>query len=67
MLTVIRPSVPGYSVKHHPVKVTALEYLREALSQERYEEMKEIAEIAKEFGATYWELHNVLTHTENES
>ena len=47
--------------RHHPVKVTALNYLHEALLKERYEEMKEMLEIAREFGAGEWELRESLT------
>lgn len=35
----------------HPVRTTALLYLREALHAENYEQCKEIIGIAKEFGA----------------
>ena len=44
----------------HPVKLTALLYLREALLEERYEEMEELVEIAQDFGAGYWEIRDVL-------
>jgi len=44
----------------HPIKITALSYLTEALSQERYEELHGIIEVAKEFGATQWEIKNIL-------
>ena len=45
----------------HPVKLTALQYICEALIDERYEEMEELVGIAKEFGAGYWELRTALT------
>ena len=54
----------GLSPKTHPVKLTALDYLREALLKERYEEMKELVEIAKEFGADVWEIRKALTRSE---
>lgn len=51
----------GARSRAHPVKLTALLYLREALNEERYEEMAELVEIAKDFGTDYWELRKVLT------
>ena len=45
----------------HPVLVTALEYLREVLAKEQYEEAPGILAIAREFGATAEELEIVLT------
>ena len=36
----------------HPIKVTALVYLTEALERERYEECEELIQIASEFGAS---------------
>jgi hypothetical protein len=44
----------------HPVRLTALIYLHEALLKERYEEMKEMLEIAREFGAGEWEIRESL-------
>ena len=44
----------------HPVKVTALHYLREALLNEVYEECPGAIEIAKEFGAQDFEIQNLL-------
>lgn len=44
----------------HPVKVTALFYLREALLNEVYEECPLAIEIAKEFGAEEFEIQNLL-------
>lgn len=49
----------------HPVKITALAYLRAALNEERYEDMAEIVAIAREFGADEWDLHRVLTRQDN--
>ena len=49
----------------HPVKVTALAYLREALAEERYEEMKEFVEIAREFGADSHEVALALAAAKN--
>lgn len=44
----------------HPVKVTALYYLREALLEEVYENCALAIEIAKEFGAQEFEVQNLL-------
>lgn len=44
----------------HPVKLSALLALREALLQERYEECREIIAIAKEFGAQDFEIYYLL-------
>ncbi len=44
----------------HPVKLTALLYLREALLEERYEECAEMIGIAQEFGAQPFEIQNLL-------
>lgn len=48
------------TVGRHPVKLTALFYLREALLQERYEECAGIIAIAKEFGALPIEVQYLL-------
>ena len=47
-------------VFRHPVKVTALWTLKEALLQEKYEECREIIAIAKEFGAHDAEIYYLL-------
>ena len=44
----------------HPVKVTALVYLKEALLNEAYEVCPLVIEIAKEFGAEEFEIQNLL-------
>ncbi len=44
----------------HPVRVTALAYLSGALANERYEECMSLLSIAREFGATGVEIHEVL-------
>ncbi len=44
----------------HPVKLTALTYLREALLNEVYEECAFAIQIAKEFGAQDFEVENLL-------
>lgn len=44
----------------HPVRMTALLYLREALAQERYEDCGSIISIAREFGAHEHEIDWLL-------
>ena len=44
----------------HPVKVTALWYLKEALVREQYEKCAEIVAVAKEFGAADFEIRDLL-------
>lgn len=44
----------------HPVKLTALLYLKDALRQERYEVCADIIAVAKEFGATSPEIQRLL-------
>lgn len=44
----------------HPVKLTALLYLKDALRQERYEVCSDIIAVAKEFGATTSEVQRLL-------
>jgi hypothetical protein len=50
-----------YQINAHPVKVTALEYIRETVKEERYEELSEIVGIAREFGADEREISIALT------
>ena len=45
---------------HHPLKLTALLYLKEALWKERYEICAEIVATAKEFGARAFEVQDLL-------
>ncbi len=47
-------------VVKHPVKLTALVYLKEALLKEKYEDCSEIVAIAKEFGAADFEVQDLL-------
>jgi len=44
----------------HPVKLTALLYLKEALLREEYEVCAEFIATAKEFGAQAFEIQNLL-------
>ena len=50
---------PSRAVRH-PVRLTALLYLSEALRSERYEECTEIVQVAQEFGATQNEIRSLL-------
>lgn len=45
---------------HHPVKLTALWYLKEALVREQYEKCSEIIAVAQEFGAAPYEIQDLL-------
>lgn len=44
----------------HPLRLTALLYLKEALLKERYELCSEIVATAQEFGATANEIQHLL-------
>lgn len=44
----------------HPVKLTALLYLKEALLKEQYENCKELIAVAEEFGALPYEIQDLL-------
>ena len=44
----------------HPLKLTALLYLKEALIREKYETCAEIINYAKEFGALPYEIQDLL-------
>ena len=45
---------------YHPVKLTALWYLKDALVREQYEKCADIIEVAKEFGAQPYEVQDLL-------
>lgn len=47
-------------VLRHPVRLTALLYLSEALRAERYEDCSEIVAVAREFGAGDNEIRSLL-------
>ncbi len=49
-----------YKVKRHPVKLTALLYLREALLEERYEICPDLIQVALEFEANPYEIQQIL-------
>ena len=44
----------------HPVKLTALLYLKEAIKREQYELCEELIAVAKEFGAASYEVQDLL-------
>lgn len=50
----------GRTIRKHPVRFTALLYLREALFEERYEECAGFINIAREFGAEPLEIALLL-------
>ena len=57
------PNAGGYRrtrQSYHPVKLTALLYLKEALVREEYETCAQIISIAKEFGARPFEIRDLL-------
>ena len=62
MATTANPIRPGPAVrlKKHPVKLTALLYLRAALAEEKYEECADMINVAREFGATAVEIQYLL-------
>jgi hypothetical protein len=47
-------------VKKHPIKLTALLYLKEALQRQRYEDCQELIGVAREFGAAEFEIKDLL-------
>ncbi len=47
-------------VMKHPVKLTALLYLKEALLKQQYETCPELITVAKEFGAGEFEIQDLL-------
>lgn len=47
-------------VKKHPVKLTALLYLKDALLAERYEECAGCIRVARDFGASLSEISYLL-------
>ena len=49
-----------FKAEKHPVKLTALLYLKEALQKEQYEVCPELILAAKEFGATQKEIRYLL-------
>jgi hypothetical protein len=50
----------GRLLRRHPVKLTALLYLKEALLEEHYELCSDLIAITKEFGASELEIKNLL-------
>lgn len=61
MMIVQNPAVKRRQrTEKHPVKLTALLYLREALLWERYEECAQYISTAREFGARDYEITDLL-------
>ncbi len=62
MLNAIQNPAPKKrrAVGKHPVKLTALLYLKDALLDEQYEVCGELVAIAKEFGAAEFEVRDLL-------
>lgn len=61
MATVSRARAsPEVLAELHPVALTALLYLQEAVRRERYEECAASVATAKAFGAPEWEVYGVL-------
>ena len=62
----LRTQISSYGVgrrqpmSKHPVKLTALLYLKEALQRERYEICEGFIEVAQEFGAQDYEIQDLL-------
>ena len=60
MATTQARAAPDELAVLHPVAMTALTYLQEALRRERYEECAAHIAVAKEFGAPDLEVYSVL-------
>ena len=62
MLETIRNAYPQRrkAVNKNPVKLTALLYLKEALTKQQYEACPDIIAVAKEFGAAEVEVQDLL-------
>ena len=51
---------PRTKKSRHPLKLTALLYLKEALIREQYEKCPDIVALAQEFGAASFEIQDLL-------
>lgn len=60
MLKIKNAGTRQKSPRRHPLKLTSLMYLKEALLRERYEECATIIALAKEFGASESEIGYLL-------
>lgn len=62
MIKTVKSPIPGCKTRsdRHPVRVTALWYLKDALLKERYETCADILSVAREFGATENEIQGLL-------
>lgn len=49
-----------FKIRRHPVKLTALLYLKEAVIAEQYESCAGFIRIAREFGANAQEIQSIL-------
>lgn len=58
--TMTQPGGNRVRRSRHPVKFTALLYLKEALIREQYEKCAEAITVAKEFGALPFEIQDLL-------
>ena len=58
--TMTNTGSPRTGVVKHPVRLTALLYLKEALLKEQYEICAEVIALAQEFGATASEVQGLL-------
>lgn len=47
-------------VVKHPIKLTALLYLKEALRNQKYEICPDLVSVAREFGAAEFEIQDIL-------
>lgn len=55
-----KPRVLRRVGKSHPVKLTALLYLKQALFDEQYELCADLIDVAREFGAGEFEIQHLL-------
>lgn len=62
----IQGAVLLFKQSRHPIKLTALIYLKEALLAERYEECADIIRTAIEFGAEQFEIQGLLENPKRE-
>lgn len=62
MLNIVQNPLPRRRamVAKHPVKLTALLYLKEALARENYEICADLIRTAREFGAAAFEVQDLL-------
>ncbi len=61
-ITILQGQIRSPLRGEHPVKTTAISYLKEVLAQEKYEDCQDIIAIAREFGAPDTEIKEILEH-----